>query len=66
MGIPTALGNLNEPSRQTFATKSATTGRKQVQQILEANSSNVMRNNRPVWLVDSSKTLYVAHRGKSL
>src|SRR4030081_3196478 len=23
MGTPTALGNLNEPSRQTFATKSA-------------------------------------------
>ena len=36
--------------------------REQVQQILEANSSNVMRNNRPLWLVDSSKTLYVAHR----
>jgi hypothetical protein len=34
--------------------------------ILEANYSNVMRNDRPMWLVDSSKTLYVAHTGKSL
>jgi hypothetical protein len=40
--------------------------REQVQQILEANSPSVMRNNRPLWLVDSFKTLYVAHTGKSL
>jgi hypothetical protein len=34
--------------------------------MLEANSSNVMRNKHPLRLVNSSKTLYIAHTGKLL
>jgi len=56
------LARLDGPSSETLHNCC----REQVQQILEANSSNVMQNNRPLWLVDSSKTLYIAHTGKSL